>query len=57
MKNFKFLVAALVLSAIAPMVQAQRVNEISQPIHRWKHRQEIIIPQILIAKRLLFPRF
>ncbi|MBQ3260513.1 MAG: hypothetical protein IJA66_05410 [Alistipes sp.] len=47
MKNFKFLVAALVLSAIAPMVQAQRVNEISQPIHRWKHRQEIIIPQIL----------
>ena len=47
MKNFKFLVAALVLSAIAPMVQAQRVNEISQPIHRWKHRQEIVIPQIL----------
>lgn len=47
MKNFKFLVAALVLSAITPMVQAQRVNEISQPIHRWKHRQEIVIPQIL----------
>ena len=47
MKSLKFLVVALLLSAVATMAQAQRLNEISQPIHRWKHRQEIVIPQIL----------
>ena len=47
MKSIKLLVVALSLLTLAPMAQAQKLNEVAQPIHRWKHRQEIIIPQIL----------
>ncbi len=47
MKTSKLLSIIFFVVAFAPASNAQKLNTAAQPIHRWKHRQEIVIPQIL----------
>ena len=47
MKNIKILILAVALLSIGATAIAQKANEPSQSFYRNKHRQEIIIPQIL----------